>query len=162
MRKARIRPDEVISTLKKYILADGFHIVADLEKSHGIWLYDAVSGREYLDLYENFSSTALGHNYPKLIQDEEFKQKLLRAAIENPANSDLYSVEYAEFVEKFAKFAKPDCMKYLFFVAGGAPAVENAIKTAFDWKYRKNVSSGVYVKPDDLKIIYFNNQVHFL
>ena len=33
-------------------------------------------------------------------------------------------------------------MPYLFFVDGGALAVENALKIAFDWKVRKNLAAG--------------------
>ncbi|MEM0346871.1 MAG: aminotransferase class III-fold pyridoxal phosphate-dependent enzyme, partial [Thermoplasmatales archaeon] len=34
-------------------------------------------------------------------------------------------------------------MKYYFFIEGGALAVENALKTAFDWKVRKNQKNGI-------------------
>ncbi len=35
---------------------------------------------------------------------------------------------------------------HLFFVEGGALAVENALKTAFDWKSRRNEAAGLGVK----------------
>ncbi len=31
------------------MLVDGFHVAIDLAKSHGSWIYDAVSDREILD-----------------------------------------------------------------------------------------------------------------
>ena len=43
MNKSDIR--KVIS---KSILADGMSPVIDLEKSHGSWLVDKVTGKEYL------------------------------------------------------------------------------------------------------------------
>ena len=46
MNKSDIR--KVIS---KSILADGMSPVIDLEKSHGSWLVDKVTGKEYLDLF---------------------------------------------------------------------------------------------------------------
>jgi L-lysine 6-transaminase len=46
-------------------------------------------------------------------------------------------------VEQFAHYVKPAHMKYMFFVAGGALGIENALKTAFDWKVRKNMQRGI-------------------
>jgi L-lysine 6-transaminase len=50
-------------------------------------------------------------------------------------------------------------MKYVFFVDGGALAVENAIKTAFDWKVRKNFVKG---SKDEMgkQIIHFRRAFH--
>jgi L-lysine 6-transaminase len=135
--------DKVFDTLKKHILVDGFHIVIDLQKSHGCYIVDAASGREYLDFYSYFASLPVGHNHPKLLNDDRFMEALRSAAVANPANSDIYSKEYAAFVEQFARYVKPACMKYMFFVAGGALAIENALKTAFDWKVRKNLKKGI-------------------
>jgi L-lysine 6-transaminase len=131
--------DRVIDTLKKHILVDGFHIIVDLQKSHGSYIVDAATGKEYLDFYTYFASLPIGHNHPKLLGDERFMAALRSAALANPANSDIYCKEYAAFVEQFARYVKPACMKYMFFVAGGALATENALKTAFDWKVRKNM-----------------------
>jgi L-lysine 6-transaminase len=64
----------------------------------------------------------------------------------------------AEFVSTFARVAKPEWMKYLFFVSGGALAVENALKTAFDWKIRKNLSKGKGEKGN--KILHFKHAFH--
>ena len=130
--------DAIHDTLKQHILVDGFHVAIDLEKSHGSFIHDAVSGRDILDFYSYFATLPIGHNHPKLLADEEFMSALTRAAIANPANSDIYSSEFAAFVKTFAELAMPKDFKYLFFVAGGALAVENALKTAFDWKRKKN------------------------
>jgi L-lysine 6-transaminase len=37
----------------------------------------------------------------------------------------------------------PPHMRYAFFIEGGALGVENALKTAFDWKVRRNRAKGV-------------------
>ena len=125
-------------TLEQHLLVDGFHVAIDLEKSHGSFIHDAVSGRDILDFYSYFATLPIGHNHPKLRADEEFMQALTRAAIANPANSDIYSGELAAFVKTFGELAMPESFRYLFFIAGGALAVENALKTAFDWKRKKN------------------------
>jgi len=36
----------------------------------------------------------------------------------------------------------PDTYPYSFYIEGGALAVENALKVAFDWKVRKNLDAG--------------------
>jgi L-lysine 6-transaminase len=50
----------------------------------------------------------------------------------------------AEFVETFSRLAVPSSLnKHMFFVEGGALGIENAVKTAFDWKVRKNFRKGL-------------------
>ncbi len=142
MVRFHVQPAEVMATLREHILADGFHVAVDLERSHGSWIRDAVSGRDLLDFYSYFASLPIGHNHPRLVGDPDFMATLTRAAVANPANSDIYSPEYAAFVEVFADLAKPPEFRYLFFVAGGALAVENALKAAFDWKVRANRAAG--------------------
>jgi len=135
-------PRLIHSTLGKHILVDGFHVAIDLEKSHGSWIHDAIRGQDILDFYSYFATLPIGHNHPALLGDEEFLQALTRAAIANPANADIYSSEFAAFVRTFAELAKPPEFKYFFFIAGGALAVENGLKAAFDWKARKNRAAG--------------------
>src|SRR4030095_1208850 len=60
-----------------------------------------------------------------------------------PSLSDVYTVEYAWFVDTLQRLAMPAHLKYAFFVEGGALAVENALKVAFDWKVRRNRARGV-------------------
>ncbi len=45
----RIEPGNVIETLSKNLLVDGYDIIVDLEKSHDSYLWDAKNEREYLD-----------------------------------------------------------------------------------------------------------------
>lgn len=159
MSKYTMNAAKVIDSLKKHILVDGFHLIVDLQKSHGSYLVDAATGREYLDFYSYFASLPVGHNHPKVMGDAEFQEALKWAAIANPANSDIYCKEYGAFVERFAKLVKPAHMKYLFFVAGGGLAVENALKAAFDWKVRKNLAKGVKgVKGQ--QVIHFREAFH--
>src|SRR5690606_30195078 len=58
------------------------------------------------------------------------------------SNSDVYSVYLAEFVETLSRTAAPPELPHYFFIDGGALAVENAMKVAFDWKVRKNLAAG--------------------
>ena len=148
---------EVFPTLKQNILVDGFHLVIDLERSYGTTMVGALEGKEYIDCYTYFATLPIGHNHPGL-NDPEFQQTLLRAAVANPANSDVYSREFASFVRTFREIAVPDEYRYMFFVAGGALAVENAMKAAFDWKSRKNEAMGIEGGGD--KILHFREAFH--
>jgi L-lysine 6-transaminase len=137
-----IAPADVHAILARHILADGFDLVFDFERSHGSWVHDSRSGREYLDFCTFFASNPVGYNHPKM-QDPEFLRVLHRVAQLKPALADLYSVEYAWFVDVFGRLAMPAHMRYAFFIEGGTLGVENALKTAFDWKVRRNRAKGV-------------------
>jgi L-lysine 6-transaminase len=137
-----IAPADVHAVLARHILADGHDIVFNFEKSHGAWVHDSRTGREYLDFCTFFASSPIGYNHPQM-QEPEFLEVLHRVAQLKPSLSDFYNVEYAGFVGVFARLAMPSHMKYVFFIEGGALGVENALKTAFDWKVRRNRARGI-------------------
>ena len=157
MPKVEIPADQVFPVLKENILVDGFHVVIDLDRSHGAVIVDALEGKEYLDCYGYFATLPVGHNHPKL-RDEGFRKSLMTAALANPSNSDMYSREFASFVKTFRALAVPVEFRYLFFVAGGGLAVENTMKAAFDWKAQKNRARGVECGAD--KILHFRDAFH--
>ena len=136
-------PDQVHEVLARSILADGFDLVLDLARSAGSYLVDARDGRRYLDMFTFFASSALGMNHPALADDEDFRAELIEAALNKPSNSDVYTVAMARFVETFARVLGDPALPNLFFVDGGALAVENALKVAFDWKSRHNEARGI-------------------
>jgi L-lysine 6-transaminase len=137
-----VTPDEVHEVLGRHVLTDGYRLVYDTTASHGSWLVDARTGEEYLDLYTFFASAPLGSNPRGLADDPEFLVELADAAANKPANPDMYTTQYARFVETFARVLGDPALPHLFFVEGGALAVENALKTAFDWKSRRNEAAG--------------------
>lgn len=134
--------NRVSEILSSHILADGFDLVLDLHKSHGRTLIDERDGTAYLDMFGFFASNALGMNHPALAGDERFRAELATAAMNKPSNSDIYTVAMARFVETFARVVGDPRLPHLFFVDGGALAVENALKVAFDWKSRHNELHG--------------------
>ncbi len=142
-RRIHIQPGEVHSVLSQHMLADGYDIVMDLARSKGSWLFDARRGRAVLDFFTNFASCPIGYNHPRL-DNPEFRDRIATAAINKPANSDIYTTYMAEFVETFSRLAIPPSLnRHLFFIEGGALGIENAVKTAFDWKIRKNFRKGL-------------------
>ncbi len=150
-------PEAVHDLVRRHLIGDGFEIVFDLERSHGSWIRDAASGREYLDFYSFFASLPLGFHHPALHRPES-EERLLSASLHKPSNSDAHSRELAEFVECFAAHAMPSPFEHLFFVEGGALAVENALKTAFDWKVRKNLAAGR--EPRGSRVLHFRDAFH--
>lgn len=149
---------EVHGIIYESMLKDGYPLVVDLDRSHGSYLHDADSGREFLDFFNYFATHPLGHNHPAMI-DPEFVAHLGRVAITNPSNSDFYTAEMAAFVKTLRETAQPASLPHTFFVAGGALAVENGLKAAFDWKFQKRAQRGL---PDDenLKILHFREAFH--
>lgn len=132
---------EVHARLSRHLLADGLPFVLDLERSHGPYFVDRNSGREILDFFMCFATCPVGYNHP-VLHDPEFEKRILPAALNKPSNSDFYTEEMADFVDAFARTVPPAFAERMFFISGGALAVENALKTAFDWKVRKNLSKG--------------------
>lgn len=153
-----IKPSEVKPTIGRHMLADGLDIIFDNERSKGVWVHDSVTGRDYLDLFTCFATIPVGYNHPKLM-DPAFIDKLGRVAVNKLTLSDIYSEDFAEFVDTFIRVAKPDEFKYLFWVEGGALAIENAFKVAMDWKVRLNINRGE-TRGHGRKVIHFRECFH--
>ncbi len=155
-----ITPQQVEAIYLEHMNARGMMpLVLDLKKSRGIELYDQLSGRRLLDFFGFYASNALGMNHPKLTEDAAFKERLLEAAINKVTNSDIRTVAMARFLKTFSRVAMPDYLHYAFFVSGGALAVENALKTAFDWKVRKNFQKG-YRREVGHQVLHFDQAFH--
>lgn len=153
-----IEPNAVMDTLRKYMFVDGLDVVMDLEKSQGAYLYDVRSNKVFLDMFSFVASNPLGMNHPKL-NNPEFIEYIGKIALNKPSNSDIYCTEMAEFVQAFFKTAIPSYFKYSFFIEGGSLAVENALKTAFDWKVRKNFKKG-YTNEVGHQVLHFKQAFH--
>ncbi|MBK5113608.1 MAG: L-lysine 6-transaminase [Candidatus Heimdallarchaeota archaeon] len=147
-----------LETLKEHMLIDGYEIIFDLEKSTPFYIHDKLTGDQYLDYYTFFASAPLGCNHPK-VRTKEFMDKLGKVAVNKPSSSDSYTEEMAEFTDTFSRICMKKDFQYLFLISGGALAVENALKTAFDWKVRKNYE----VNPKDhigQQVIHFQKAFH--
>ncbi|MDT3402403.1 L-lysine 6-transaminase [Mucilaginibacter terrae] len=154
-----ITPKNVQQILEKHLIADGFDLTFDMERSKGVFIYDSKHDRTLLDFFTCFASVPLGYNHPAMLEDEAFKKDLMLAALANPSNSDIYTTQYAQFVETFDRVGIPDYLPHAFFVAGGAPAIENALKTAMDWKVQKNFKKG-YTTEKGQKVLHFEKAFH--
>ena len=152
----------VHETLGRWILVDGYHIVYDAVRSKGATIVDAATGAEYLDMFSFFASMPVGHNHPKL-HDPGFLARLHAATLTKVSNSDVYTPAMADWVSAIGR-TMPKGFEHLFFIEGGALAVENALKVAFDWKVRKNIARGLTKGTDDdlvgTKVIHFEHAFH--
>ncbi|UVO30708.1 aspartate aminotransferase family protein [Bradyrhizobium arachidis] len=104
-----------------------------IDRREGYFLYD-MSGRRLIDLHLNGGTYNFGHRNPELVAT-------LKSALDyfDMGNHWFPSIARAAFAEKLVKTAPG--MKYAIFGAGGAEAVEIALKTArYATKRRKIVS----------------------
>lgn len=127
--------------LGQHMIPDWLDVVLDLERSRGSIFHDGASGRDFVDLFGFFGSQALGFNHPRL-REPQVERDLLDAARHKPSNSDVISLPMARFVDRFSRYSMPEVLPHLFLISGGALAVENAMKAAFDWKTRHNADRG--------------------
>ena len=155
---SRVTPDRVHETLGRHMLADGYDMVLDMDRSRGRRLWDSRRQRPVLDMFSFFATAPVGLNHPKMA-DEAFRAKLMRAALANPSNSDIYTTEFAEFVDTFGRVGMPPYLPHAFFVAGGALGVENALKTAMDWKVRRNFRKGLTAEKGH-QVLHFRDAFH--
>jgi len=158
-RRIVVQPSEVHNVLGRHMLADGYDIVMDLRKSKGSWVFDSKRGRFVLDFFTNFASCPIGYNHPR-VDTPEFREKLADVAMNKPANSDIYTTYFAEFVETFSRIAVPPSHnKHMFFIEGGALGIENAVKSAIDWKVRHNFRRG-YQSERGTQIMHLREAFH--
>jgi L-lysine 6-transaminase len=98
-------------------------------------------------------------NHPALTGDPAFLAELTEVAVNKPSNSDIATVAQARFVQTFERVLGDPALPHLFLVEGGALAVENALKTAFDWKQQHNELHG---RPEHLgtKVLHLRKAFH--
>jgi L-lysine 6-transaminase len=150
-------PAGVVESLQQHILVDGFKLVFDVQNSRGSRFIDAATGREFIDLYSFYASQPIGFNHPHFSRPD-VESELLAAAKIKVANADVYTVQYATFIETFARVMGLKPLERYFFIEGGALAVENALKAAMDWKVRKNLAAGRGERGTE--IIHFQSAFH--
>ena len=155
-----VATDRVMDVLSRHVLTKGMMpLILDMERSRGAQLIDQATGKEYLDFFGFYASSVLGMNHPALVENDDFMRRLQLVAVNKITNSDIATVHSARFVETFARVAIPDYLPYAFFISGGSLAVENALKTAFDWKVRKNFQNG-HRKELGGQVLHFDQAFH--
>jgi len=155
-----LTPERAKAILSEHVQTEGMMpLMLDMQRSEGVALRDEATGRTLLDFFGFYASSALGMNHPKLTRDEAFRDRLMEAALNKITNSDVRTRLMARFVDTFDRVGIPDELPYAFFISGGALAVENALKTAFDWKVRKNFEKG-YRREVGSKVLHLDEAFH--
>jgi len=155
-----VRPEDVRDLLSRHILTKGMMpLVLDMDASRGVKLRDETTGRTFIDLFGFYASSPLGMNHPKMAEDDAFMDRLKDAALNKVTNSDVMTGHMARFVDTFDRVGIPDYLPYTFFISGGALAVENALKAAFDWKVRKNFEKG-YRREVGHQVLHLDHAFH--
>ena len=156
---APVQPARVREVLGQHVLADGFRLVYDTKASHGCWLVDARDGDRVPRPVHVLRLLAARVQPARARRRPGVHGAARRVAANKPANPDMYTTHLAEFVETFARVLGDPALPHLFFVEGGALAVENALKTAFDWKSRRNEAAG---RSPDLgtKVLHLTHAFH--
>lgn len=158
MERENVTPSDVHKIIGGHQITDDFGVVVDLQKSHGSRVYDSLHEREYVDFFTMFATSPIGYNHPAL-NNEGFKKHLSEVAVNKPVLSDVFTVEYAEFVKVFTRIAGRPELPHYFWIDGGTLAVENALKASFDWKIRKNKASSAQNEVGT-KVIHFKEAFH--
>ena len=120
---------EMLAELGKYVIAEPYPFVVDLEKSEGMYLA-TVDGQRLFDWAGYFGSKLIAHNHPRLYEPDYVK-RLVRAANNKVANPDFLTPECLEYYRLLYRLS-PEAMKSstleVYAVNSGAEAVENMMK----------------------------------
>jgi L-lysine 6-transaminase len=126
-------------------------------RSSGMHLMCADDELTYLDFAGFHGSQPLGMNPPEFDADPLFQSRLLLAAMYKPSCSDVFTDDFAEFFARFDEtFADPD-LRRMFLIEGGSPAVENALKVAFDWKAQR---AGADLRKPSWSVLHLTGSFH--
>ncbi|MDX2176598.1 MAG: L-lysine 6-transaminase [Candidatus Sumerlaeia bacterium] len=152
-----IDTNPVVQAIRPHVtLIDQYPLVIDFARSQGSRLWDCNTDSFKIDFASSYSSIPLGYNHP-IFHEPEFERELLETNRTKIANLDVLCEPYARFLDVFRRVAGPGFSRF-FFIDGGALAVENALKTAFDWKVHRNLRLGKGERGTE--IIHFREAFH--
>jgi L-lysine 6-transaminase len=149
----------MLDELGRYVIAEPYPFVLDLERCEGMWL-TTVDGQRLFDWAGYYGSKLIGHNHPGLYEPG-YVTRLVRAANNKVANPDFLTKECLDYYRMLVQLA-PEKMKNpkleVYAVNSGAEAVENMLKylvALFNAKRMKKQ------KPiNQRRFIYFDKAFH--
>ncbi len=149
----------MIQELSRYVIADLYPFVIDLDRCDGMWL-GTVDGQRIFDWSGYYASKLLGHNHPGL-SEPEYVNRLLKAANNKTPNPDFLTAECLEYYRTIHRLA-PKCMRNprleVYSVNSGAEAVENMMKYLINLFRHQNPTP---MQPGDIRrFIYFEQAFH--
>jgi L-lysine 6-transaminase len=154
-----VTTQQMLDELTKYVIAEPYPFVLDLEKCHGSWLV-TVDGREIFDWAGYFGAKLIAHNHPGL-SEPEYVRRLVVAANNKTANPDFLTPECLEFYRLLHELA-PVSMRNpkleVYAVNSGAEAVENMMKYFINLHHQKLKRAGKPPVPG--RFIHFDQAFH--
>ncbi|KAI0461010.1 hypothetical protein LJB42_001340 [Komagataella kurtzmanii] len=105
------------------------YFVCNYFASHDNYLVD-LDGNEYLDVYAQISSIALGYNHPELIKVAK-SDEMAVALVNRPALGCFPSSDYRTILEEGILAAAPPGLDKVWTSLSGSDANETAFKAAF-------------------------------
>lgn len=146
----------MLAEMRRYVIADPYPFVVDLEHSAGMWLA-TVDGDRLFDWAGYYASKWIAHNHPRLFEPD-YLRRLGYAANNKLANVDFLTPECLDYYRELHATA-PQCMRSdrleLYAVNSGAEAIENMMKYLLNLHDRKAGS-----KHGARRFIYFDQAFH--
>jgi L-lysine 6-transaminase len=149
----------LLDELSRYVIAEPYPFVVDLEASRGLELA-TVDGDSITDWSGLYGSRLIGYNHPRLFEPD-YVRRLVIAANTKMANPDFLTRECLSFY-RLAHRLQPKCMSgqhvEVYAVNSGAEAVENMMKYLINLHGRKMRSRGANVR--NTRFVYFEQAFH--
>ena len=148
----------MLDELSRYVIAEPYPFVVDLEKSRGMWLA-TVDGDRIMDWCGLYGSKLIGYNHPRLYETE-YARQLVIAANTKMANPDFLTPQCLTYYRLLHRLA-PACMRgnvEVYAVNSGAEAVENMMKYLINLHHKKQQAAGRPVL--NHRFIYFDQAFH--
>ncbi len=149
----------MIQELGRYVIADLYPFVVDLDRGAGMWL-ETVDGQRIFDWAGYYASKLIGHNHPGL-SEPDYVKKLVRAANNKLPNPDYLTAECLDYYRTIYRLA-PQCMRNpsleVYTLNSGAEAIENMMKyliNLYDQRHGLPAQGG---KPR--RFLYFQHAFH--
>ncbi len=148
----------MLDELSRYVIAEPYPFVVDLEHSKGMWLA-TVDGDRIMDWCGLYGSKLIGYNHPRLYE-AEYARQLVIAANTKMANPDFLTPQCLAYYRLLHQLA-PKCMHgkvEVYAVNSGAEAVENMMKYLINLHHKKQQAKGHPVL--NHRFIYFDQAFH--
>ena len=156
----RIAPSDVHEVLGRHLLHDSYPMVFDPVRSHGAYIVEPATARSISTSIRSSPPRRSGSTPPASPTTTAFLRELAVVAANKPANSDIHTTYLAEFVETFWRVLGDPALPHLFFIEGGAAAVDNAVKVAFDWKSRRNEGGRPLARSSARRVMHLRHAFH--
>lgn len=137
-----VNDSNALETLKNSLRGHIGPYSIDVRKSKGSYAYMPSEGRFLLDMNQSLSARPLSYNHP-VFNDEEYKDLVALYAANKIAYSTYHNTDIAKATKVIQDlFVEPAGYDHIFYIAGGAKAVEVAVHIAIINKVEKNMQAG--------------------